>query len=314
MTVPLGQALPDYEKILAEYNFDPPPAPKPSKSEPLKVVDAHTFLGLNLPVRETLLSPWLLAQSLSMIYARRGTGKTMLALSLSYALASGADVLGWQAPKPRKVLYVDGEMLAAPLQERLADIVRGSEYEPKPGMLNILTPDLQKGFMPNLATISGQDTLDEAIPKGTDLIILDSLSSLVRGEVRENDAESWNPVATWTLAQRVAGRSVLFLHHAGKSGAQRGTSKREDILDVVLALRPPADHQPQNGARFEVHTGEVRALCKEFVPIEAEIVQAPTVEAYLFGSAAYRANSSGAHRTHGRGWHEQTGDCRGSCT
>ncbi len=119
MTVPLGQALPDYEKILAEYNFDPPPAPKPSKSEPLKVVDAHTFLGLNLPVRETLLSPWLLAQSLSMIYARRGTGKTMLALSLSYALASGADVLGWQAPKPRKVLYIDGEMLAAPLQERL---------------------------------------------------------------------------------------------------------------------------------------------------------------------------------------------------
>jgi DNA-binding NarL/FixJ family response regulator len=250
-----------------------PNVSKRTKPEPLRVVDAYSFLSMDIPPRETLLSPWLACQSLSMVYARRGTGKTLLALSIAYAVASGAGVLGWQIPKPRKVLYVDGEMLAAPLQERLADIVRGSEREPKPGMLNVLTPDLQKTFMPNLATVSGQDALDEAIPKGTDLIILDSLSSLVRGEARENDAESWTPVATWALAQRVAGRSVLFLHHAGKSGAQRGTSKREDLLDVVLALRSPTEHRPHSGAKFEIHIEKSRSLCKEFVPIEAELIQ-----------------------------------------
>lgn len=247
----------------------------PGRREPLRVVDAHSFLTMEIPPREKLLGPWLLSQSLNMIYARRGTGKTHLALGIGYAVAAGTAILGWQAPKARKVLYVDGEMLAGPMQERLADIVQGSETDPEPGMLNILTPDLQKGFMPNLATVAGQDALDEAIPAGTELIILDSLSSLMRSAERENDAESWTSVASWVLSQRVAGRSILFLHHAGKSGTQRGTSKREDLLDVVLALRPPTDHQPNQGAKFEIHIEKSRALCGEFQPIEAALTKPP---------------------------------------
>jgi len=206
-----------------------------------------------------------------MIYARRGTGKTLLALSIGYATASGGNVLGWRAPKPRKVLYIDGEMLAGPMQQRLALIVSGAEAEPAPGMLNLITPDLQKGFMPDLATVGGQSALAEVIPDGTQLIIVDSLSSLVRGEGRENEAESWIPVADWALSQRVAGRSVLFLHHAGKGGQQRGTSKREDLLESVLVLRPPADHQPQAGARFEVHIEKSRGVCPNLQPLEAQL-------------------------------------------
>jgi hypothetical protein len=165
-------------------------------------------------------------------------------------------------------------MLAAPLQERLAAIVKGSDLEPAPGMLNIVTPDLQKSFMPDLATLGGQAALNEVIPQETRLIIVDSLSSLLRGEGRENDAESWLPVAEWALAQRVAGRSVLFLHHANRRGEQRGTSKREDLLDVVLVLRPPHEYQPNMPARFEIHIEKSRSLCREFVPIEAELVEA----------------------------------------
>jgi hypothetical protein len=242
------------------------------KRGPLRVVDIHSFLQMNIPPREMMVEPWLPCQGLGMIYSPRGVGKTHLALGIAYAVASGSSVLGWRVPKARKVLYLDGEMLAAPLQERLAGIVRASEREPEPGMLNIITPDLQEGFMPDLATIGGQAALNEVIPADTKLVIVDSLSSLVRGEGRENDAESWLPVAEWALAQRVAGRSVLFLHHAGKGGAQRGTSKREDLLDTTLALRPPGDHQPHKGARFEVHIEKSRGLCAEFVPVEAELV------------------------------------------
>jgi putative DNA primase/helicase len=43
------------------------------------------------------------------------------------------------------------------------------------------------------------------------------------------------------------------VHHAGKGGNQRGTSKREDVLDTVIALRHPTDYQADQGARFEVH-------------------------------------------------------------
>lgn len=47
-----------------------------------------------------------------MIYAPRGVGKTHVALGIAYAVTSGGQFLGWQASKPRGVLYLDGEMPA----------------------------------------------------------------------------------------------------------------------------------------------------------------------------------------------------------
>lgn len=239
--------------------------------EPLRIVDIHSFLAMDIPPREMLFEPWLPSQGLAMLYGKRGLGKTYLALGIAYAVASGGALLSWRAPKARKVLYIDGEMLAAPLQERLAAIVKAAEREPEPGMLSIITPDLQPRGMPDLATAGGQADIAEVMSPETKLIIVDSLSSLVRGEGRENDAESWLPIAEWALAQRVAGRSLLFLHHANRRGEQRGTSKREDLLDTVLALRPPSQHQPNQAARFEIHMEKSRGLCAEFVPIEAEL-------------------------------------------
>lgn len=52
----------------------------------------------------------------------------------------------------------------------------------------------------------------------------------------------------------------MFIHHAGKSGAQRGTSKREDVLDTVVALKRPGDYVTSQGARFEVHFEKARGI------------------------------------------------------
>ena len=52
---------------------------------------------------------------------------------------------------------------------------------------------------------------------------------------------------------RSEGRSILLIHHANKSGGQRGTSGREDVLDTVIALRKPQGSSPTEGANFEVH-------------------------------------------------------------
>ena len=67
-------------------------------------------------------------------------------------------------------------------------------------------------------------------------------------------------IAGWALEQRSAGRSVVFVHHSGKNGQQRGTSAREDVLDTVIALRRPSDYEPKQGARFEVYYEKARGL------------------------------------------------------
>ena len=85
-----------------------------------------------------------------------------------------------------------------------------------------------------------------------EVVVLDNISTLCRSG-KENEAEGWQSVQDWALAHRRAGRSLIFTHHAGKGGNQRGTSKREDILDAVIALRQPTDYCPDQGARFEVH-------------------------------------------------------------
>jgi putative DNA primase/helicase len=62
----------------------------------------------------------------------------------------------------------------------------------------------------------------------------------------------------WLLKLRRRGIAVLLVHHAGTNGRQRGTSRREDALDTVIALRRPEDYSPEQGARFEIHFEKLR--------------------------------------------------------
>jgi DNA-binding CsgD family transcriptional regulator len=66
----------------------------------------------------------------------------------------------------------------------------------------------------------------------------------------ENEGESWIPVLDWALRQRRKGKAVIFIHHANKNNRQRGTSRREDILDYVIKLDKPSDYKPKDGANF----------------------------------------------------------------
>jgi hypothetical protein len=136
----------------------------------------------------------------------------------------------------------------------------------------LVTPDKQAGAMPDLATLEGQVAVDAIIEPDTSLIIVDNLSCLVRRGGKENEAESWLNVAEWALKHRARGHSVLFVHHSGKNGQQRGTSKREDLLDTVIALKRPAEYDPVQGAVFEVHFEKARGLYgDDTAPFEARL-------------------------------------------
>ena len=222
-----------------------------------RAVTIDEFLSLEFPPRDNLLSPWLPAQGLTMVYAMRGIGKTFFALGVAYAVATGNEFLGWKAEHPAGVLYIDGEMPAAVMQKRLSDIVASNDLEPVAPFV-LLTPDLQAEGMPHIDTPEGQEAINAILTDEIKLIIIDNISTLTR--TKENEADSWTPVQEWALRQRAVGRSVLFVHHAGKGGQQRGTSRREDVLDTVITLKRPVDYLPDQGAVFEIHFEKARGI------------------------------------------------------
>lgn len=224
----------------------------------LKGVYLQEFLALELPPREDILAPILQTQSLSMIYAKRGIGKTNVSLSIAHAVASGGEVLSWSAPKPRRTLYIDGEMPARLMQERLESITKASNTQAEEGYFTLLTPDMQELGMPDLSTPEGQKQYEPFV-EDAEFIVIDNISTLARTG-KENEAEGWLPIQAWALDMRSRGKSVLFVHHAGKGGQQRGTSRREDVLDLVLTLKRPDDYNTEQGARFEVHFEKARNL------------------------------------------------------
>jgi putative DNA primase/helicase len=169
------------------------------------------------------------------------------------------------------VLVIDGEMPAATLKERWLGIVTNAEKEPPPGdYVRILADSLSESGLPDLSTEMGQAAIQPHIGDA-ELIVVDNLSTLARSG-KENESESWGIIQGWALRQRREGRSVLFVHHAGKGGEQRGTSKREDIMDSVIKLSLPSDHSPVDGARFVVTFTKSRGFCgPEAEPFEAAL-------------------------------------------
>lgn len=232
--------------------------PQPKKC--LRAVSLSEFFSMELPKRELLLTPFLPSQGLCLLYAKRGVGKTHVALGIGYAVATGGTFLKWSAPCPKRVLYLDGEMPAISMQERLLKLSRANSMPlPDQEHFRLITPDLQEGPIPNLISREGQQALEEYF-EDFDLLILDNLSSLVRN-LDENKADDWQPIQDWALGLRRAGKSILFVHHAGKGGMQRGTSKREDILDTVITLHQPKGYRQDQGAFFEVHYEKARDFC-----------------------------------------------------
>lgn len=112
-----------------------------------------------------------------------------------------------------------------------------------------------------------------------DVIFVDNLSTFIRSG-HENEGETWLPVQDWAIRQRSAGRAVVFIHHTNKEGNQRGSSRKEDVMDIVMQLKRPADYvKEQDGARFEIHFTKHRNLYGDDIhPIEASLATDETGE------------------------------------
>lgn len=247
--------------------------PARAEGKQASALNYDDFLSRDLPPRENMLAPWLPKQGIALVHAARGIGKTHFAHAVAWTIAVGGSFLRWSTPAGAfRVLLLDGEMPGVVLQERLLNIVQTTGMTPPlPDYLRIAAADLSPEGLPDLADVDAHQFYAE-VTAGADLIVVDNLSTLCRS-LKENEADSWGPVQAWCLAMRRMGKSVLLVHHDGKNGGQRGTSKKEDVADTVVSLRRPPNYQAEQGARFEIHFTKSRGFFgTEAEPFEVQLV------------------------------------------
>lgn len=221
---------------------------EPERTPPtinLMIEPFASMVARDIPPRRYLVAPWLRERSLSMIYAPKGTGKTNFIITLLVGLATGREVFGWCAHEPRRVLVVDGELDEEELRERIAAICRGLALTEREMLLvgeNLFT--LSRDRLAQSGILFGylgdpelQAAFRAQLPPEIALVAWDNLSCLFGGE--ENDAAAWDGTLLFLLRlKHELGAASIFLHHSGKGGDQRGTSRREDNLDNSLRLEP----------------------------------------------------------------------------
>ena len=247
-----------------------------------------------IPPREFLIGEWFPKESIGMVFARRGAGKSWFCMCLALAITEGHEqFLSWPLNDHGPVLYVDGEMALSDLKTRFS--LLSKDYRENENLLILPSDKLFKESVPiSLDEATEQQAISHMLAnlenegKRPKLVILDNLSSL-RRSVNENDNSEMESLMMWMNQLRQLGYAVLIVHHANKQGEQRGASKTEDILDFVIRLQEP-DKGIKEG-RFNLTFSKVRARR----PVNDEI--SCTLQTNLSGKLelSYQVGSASIH-------------------
>jgi putative DNA primase/helicase len=222
------------------------------------ILTTDKFAEIETPEPKYYIKPWLKEDSIILIPGVRGAGKTFLGQGIVNAVSGGEAFGPWPCEFSVPCLYLDGEMTVSDNKERIKLLGLNTErknpiyyysdaYANRLGLPKARLDDekwrlTMKGMLQDL---------------GAKLWVIDNIASLAPG-LDENVKQDWDPINQWLLDLRFAGICTILLHHTNKQGGQRGTSAREDNIDISIMLKQPQDYDPEDGARFIVHFSKAR--------------------------------------------------------
>jgi RecA-family ATPase len=192
--------------------------------------------GRELGEPDFISGSWLSTTSRALLIAPTGIGKTTFVMQLGYNISIGKVFLHWLGRRPRRVLYIDGEMARRLLRKKVIECKQRAG-EVSTTFFALSHEDIED-FKP-LNTKDGQACIDRLIGKigGVDLIIFDSVMCLLAGSMREE--EPWAQTLPWIrlLTKRNIGQ--IWVHHTGHDETRSyGDKTREWQLDTVVFLTP----------------------------------------------------------------------------
>lgn len=191
------------------------------------------FWSMDHTSEEWLLPPILISGRAHALYALGKAGKSLLALEMAAALATGREILGFRPPRRYRVGYFDYEMTQSDLRERLERMYYSGADELYPyfaykRMAQLPPLDTHEG---------GQAMLELARFFKLEVIFIDTTARAVVGG--ENDADTFRYLYRYTISPlKDAGVTTLRIDHSGKdmSRGQRGSSAKADDVDVVFQM------------------------------------------------------------------------------
>jgi len=204
----------------------------------LDFLNGLQLLDGKFPAARDLIEGLIREQSVNMLAGEPGCGKSILAMNLALAVATGEETfLGRKIMKHGKVLYLNNEMALPDFRERLEKM---AGLAPHADLLLQLTVPI---VMPLLveAYASIREWCRENRPV---LIIFDCLYLLHTAD--ENDASSMRNIATLFNSLRDEfGVAILILHHNKKEergaspniNSARGSNVQSAFVDTLLDLR-----------------------------------------------------------------------------
>jgi len=206
--------------------------------ENYKLLDVEHIINDNPPPIEYIFDPYLPTKGIAFIYAAPGIGKTLFTMNLAYAIAQGGRFLKYYCKKPRKVLYVDGEMSYQMIRERLINIHNEQGELFFKENFQILNPEkLYPYTIPQMDTVEGQMIYNKIVEENNiEVIIFDNLSVLTSFD--ENKSHEWKPIQDWLVSLRSKGLTSIIVHHSAKDGlGYRGTSRMLVPADIAISLQ-----------------------------------------------------------------------------
>lgn len=217
----------------APHSHETPDKPPEDYDSILKamLVDWADFWDTDHNEADWLAEPVIAAKRSTAIFAPGGTGKSLLALYIAASLATGTHIFG-RPIEPINVLYLDYEMTADDLAERLA----GMGFDEDADLTH-----LHYALLPSLPGLDepegGKAVVRLAEMVNAHLVVIDTFGRAVHGD--ENEADTVRKWYRWTgIHLKHAGRAFLRVDHAGKdvTKGQRGTSAKNDDVDVVWQM------------------------------------------------------------------------------
>ena len=242
----------DPEAWLADHLTPPQP-------ETEEILDLRDFLSIeawterDMPPPDRLLGDLVTTTTRTFLVGHTGLGKTMLALALAGAMASGQDFLHWKVSRPARVLVIDGEMPGELIRQRTIDVLRRAKIAPPHGNLTIYARDMEDQFAERFATIGRMPPLNSEEGRqwllalinglgGVDVIIFDNVMSLITGD--QKDEVPWSDALE--LIQSLTARRIgqIWLDHTGhNTSRQYGSSTKAWRFDAVGIMTPLPDDQ-----------------------------------------------------------------------